>query len=238
MAGHSKWANIKRKKGLNDAARASLFTKLSRAITMAVQRGGGANPEFNPMLRIAIERARSENMPKENIRRAIEKGSGSDATVISSIVYEAFGPSGTLMLIKVATDNPNRTYADVRLILDRNGGKLAVPGAVSHQFRHMALVVVDLPEQTEQSEDSILELLERTGAEEYEQDDSSISLYFPFERMGTIMKEYPVEETYRPHLSIVLPDSAAEQELARVIERLEEHEDVQAVFTNVSFRFL
>lgn len=232
MAGHSKWANIKRKKTLNDAARSAVFTKLSRAITMAVQEGGSDNPDFNPALRIAVERAKRESMPKENIARAIEKGSARDAERLFKVVYEGFGPYAVTLIILATTDNTNRTLALIRETLERNGGKLASPGAVSYLYNHGAAVTVQKPPEREED---LLELLERYNAEEYEWDDQLV-LYIPYDRIGTI-KEYPVEEIYVPQTYQEL-GPAEEGEVARLLSKLEDLDDVQSVFHNVRFRCL
>ena len=170
MSGHSKWANIKRKKEVVDQKRGSLFTKLSRAITMAAIEGNGPNPDFNAKLRLAIDKAKEANVPKENIDRAIQKGTGPGKEVLSEAVYEAFGLSGSAFLIRVATDNLNRSVSDIRLILEKNKGKLAKPGAVEHLFMrsheglYTPLMTVQLANGEE--ERSMLKLVEFLEADD------------------------------------------------------------------------
>lgn len=135
MSGHSKWANIKRAKGANDVKRAKVFTKLSRAITVAVRKGNGADPEANPSLRKAIDDARAANVPKDNIERAIAKGGGADnGQEMEDITLEGYGPSGVAILIKVLTDNRNRTLSEVRSVLTKLGGSLGAPGSAAYIF--------------------------------------------------------------------------------------------------------
>lgn len=135
MSGHSKWANIKRKKGLNDAIRSKIFAKLSRIIALSVSDGGGiVDPDNNVKLRLAIDNAKQFNMPKENIKRAIEHGAGHGRDQLKEVVYEGFAPHGVGFIIMTITDNPNRTYSEIRTRLEKHGGKLGKPGSVSYLF--------------------------------------------------------------------------------------------------------
>lgn len=134
MSGHSKWSKVKHQKAVTDVVKAKSFTQASRAITIAVKEGGGSNPDHNYRLRLAIEQARSANMPKDNIERAIAKGLGQGADTLEQITYEGFGPHGVALLIDTATDNRNRTVSFIKSILDRAGGSLATPHAVSYMF--------------------------------------------------------------------------------------------------------
>src|SRR5438477_334237 len=144
MAGHSKWAGIKHKKAIVDARRGKLFTKLARAITVAAKDGGG-DPEGNPALALAIQKARAASMPKDNIERAIAKGTGegADADAIEAVLYEGYAPGGVALLIEALTDNRNRTSADVRHLLGKHGGNLGEPGSVAYLFDKKGVVVVD-----------------------------------------------------------------------------------------------
>src|SRR3954452_6947261 len=144
MAGHSKWAGIKHKKAIVDSRRGKLFTKLARAITVAAKEGGG-DPDGNPRLALAISKARDASMPKDNIERAIAKGTGegADADALEDVVYEGYGPGGVAMLVEAVTDNRNRTGSEVRHIFSRNGGSLGEPGSVAYLFDKKGLVVVD-----------------------------------------------------------------------------------------------
>ena len=142
MSGHSKWSQIKRQKGANDAKRGAIFTKIAREITIAAREGGG-DPDANYRLRLAMEKARSENMPADNIKRAIEKAAGGDAAEqFEEIVYEGYGPGGVAILVEAATDNRNRTAADVRAIFTKSGGQLAGAGAVAWQFEPRGVVAI------------------------------------------------------------------------------------------------
>ena len=135
MSGHSKWANIKRKKGVNDAQRSAVFTKMSRIISTAVHEGGGiGDPEKNFKLRLAVDRAKAVNMPKDTIQRAIDKAAGGDGSQMKELLYEGFGPHGIAILISATTDNQNRTFAEVKLAIEKNGGKMASTNAVAYQF--------------------------------------------------------------------------------------------------------
>lgn len=188
MAGHSKWANIKRKKEVVDKKRSSLFTKLSKAITMAVIEGGGAiNPDFNVKLRLAIEKAKESNMPKDNIERAIQKGSGANKEQLKQVQYEAFGPSNSAIMIKVFTDNPNRSVAELRVLVERHNGKFASPGAVKYLFEQ--------------------------------------------KRVEGVVK-------YIPYVHMTLESREVEESLVELLNLLEDHEDVDEVFTNVEFNYL
>ena len=162
MAGHSHWAGIKHKKGKADKARSNLFSKLSREITVAAKLGD-KNPDMNSRLRSAIQSARSSNMPKENIQRAIEKSQISDATNYESIRYEGFGPKKVAVIVEALTDNKNRTASNLRTIFQKNGGNLGTQGTASHNFQQLGVIKIDLSEATE---DKILELTVNSGANE------------------------------------------------------------------------
>src|SRR5918993_454241 len=144
MSGHSKWSSIKHKKGAKDAKRGKLFTKLARAITVAAREGSG-DPDANPALGLAVQKARDASMPKDNIQRAIDRGTGegADAAAIESVVYEGYGPGGAAILVEALTDNRNRTGAEVRHIFDKHGGSLGEPGSVAWQFETRGVVLVD-----------------------------------------------------------------------------------------------
>src|SRR3990167_7132942 len=143
MSGHSKWSKVKHQKATTDAVKGAAFTKASRAITIAVREGGGvADPEKNFRLRLAVEKARIVNMPKDNIERAIARAAGGDASVIESVVYEGDGPAGVGLLIEAATDNRQRTVSGVKQVLERAGGRLATPGAVGYQFKRAGVITI------------------------------------------------------------------------------------------------
>src|ERR671917_15875 len=168
MAGHSKWAGIKHKKAIVDARRGKLWTKLARAITVAAKEGGG-DVKGNPALALAVQKAKDASMPKDNIQRAIDKGTGAgaDAESYESIVYEGYGPGGVALLIEAMTDNRNRTGAEVRHLLSKHGGNLGEPGSVAYLFDKKGIVVVDA---TRYSEDDLMPAIE-AGAEDIAQDE-------------------------------------------------------------------
>src|SRR3954468_23164835 len=168
MAGHSKWAGIKHKKAIVDARRGAAFTKLARAITVAAREGGG-DPEGNPSLALAVQKARDASMPKDNIERAIAKGTGdgADADAIETVVYEGYGPGGVALLIEALTDNRNRTGSEVRHLLSKHGGNLGEPGSVGYLFDKKGVVVVD---GRRWSEDDLMVAID-AGAEDISQDD-------------------------------------------------------------------
>lgn len=241
MAGHSKWANIKRKKEVNDKARGKIFAKLSRAITMAVAEGGGMpDPEFNVKLRLAIEKARQENMPKENIERAIEKGSGSSAEKLKEVKYEAFGPSGVVFVILGSTDNPNRSSAELRNILERNGGKMGAPGSVSYLFEQCGAVSFDM---TKNSEEELLTFADAIHVLDIEQEEGISTIYFPFEKLGEVSQlseklsiELGPDAIYKPLTFVEVSDPQAKEDVINLIEIIEDLDDVQEVFSNVVFK--
>src|ERR687887_2552072 len=165
MAGHSKWAGIKHKKAIVDARRGKLFTKLARAITVAARDGGG-DPDGNPALALAVQKAKDARMPKENIERAIAKGAGADADAqaIEEVTYEGFGPGGVALLVEALTDNRNRTGQDVRHTFTRLGGNLGDPGSVAWMFHRRGLINID--KAIEPEEDRILEIILEAGADD------------------------------------------------------------------------
>ena len=236
MAGHSKWANIKRKKEANDSVRAKIFAKLSRQITMAVHEGGGMpDPEFNVKLRLAIEKAKQSNMPKDNIQRAVEKGSGAEGANLKTVQYEGFGPGGVALIINGSTDNSNRTAAEVRNMLDRNGGKLGSQGSVGYLFEQVGYINFDAQLY---SEEELLGFADKINAIDFEEDGRVMHIYFPFDKLGEV-KTYignlaPLqgpEETYRA-LSTINIDKNEEDKLIHLIELLEDLDDIEEVFTN------
>ena len=184
MSGHSKWSNIKRKKEANDKIKGNIFSKVTRLITLAVIEGGGiTDPDNNVHLRLAVEKAHAANMPKENIKRAIEKGVGPDRSQIKEIAYEGFGPYGVSLIILAATDNQNRTLSEVRNILEKYQGKLASAGSVSYQFKKCGLITFD---KGTVSQDKILAIGDQLKAFDIEETDDRFYLYFPYSELGHI----------------------------------------------------
>jgi YebC/PmpR family DNA-binding regulatory protein len=235
MAGHSRWANIKRKKGVNDQKKAGVFTKLSRNITISVLEGGGITaPENNIRLRIAIEKAKAANMPRDTIQRAVEKGAGTGKDSLQQVVYEAFGPHGSTFIITTTTDNTNRSIAEIRLITERNGGKLASPGAVNYLFSHGGMLRI--PRDT-MAEEQVFERASALNAEDIQENEDEFEVYFPFDQLGKI-EDSSAEEVYRPVSPVQLATKEQEEEVAHLMDLIDDHDDVQQVFTNIDFQYL
>ena len=237
MSGHSKWSTIKRKKGAADAKRGALFGKLSRAITVAAREGGG-DPEMNSALGLAVQRAKEGNMPNDNIQRAIDKGTGAgaDAAAIERITYEGYAPGGVAVMVEVLTDNRNRAASDVRYIFSKNGGKLGTSGSVSYLFERKGVVLIP---KNEVDEDELMELALEAGAEDVVVSESDYRVVTTPEDFATVresLKEAGIafenaEITMQPQNSIDLDASTAKQTL-RLIDALEENDDVQEVYAN------
>ena len=236
MSGHSKWAGIKHKKAIVDARRGAHFTKLARAITVAAREGGG-DPDANAALGNAMQKARDASMPKDNIERAIAKGTGAgaDADAIETVVYEGYGPGGVALLIEAYTDNRNRTGADVRHLLSKHGGNLGEPGSVAYLFEKRGLVVVDASQYTE---DDLLVAVE-AGAEDITADDDVLEVWMTpgdlsavraaIEEAGIAIES--AEVIQRPQVRVELDEPSAHR-LFRLIEALEDNDDVGAVHAN------
>lgn len=238
MSGHSKWANIKRKKEANDKIKGNLFGKMSRVITLAVIEGGGiTDPDLNPKLRLAIEKAQSINMPKENIKRAIERGVGPQKDQLKEVIYEGFGPYGVSLLILAATDNPNRTLSELRVNLEKNGGKLVQPGAVSYQFKKCGLIVFS---KKKVDQDKIFEISDKLQAFDLEEDEEKYYIYFPYEFLGHVKEKIGdlpydnLEIDFKPQIKIEINDEKKLEEILKLINFLESFDDIQKVFTNIT----
>jgi YebC/PmpR family DNA-binding regulatory protein len=237
MSGHSKWSTIKRQKGANDAKRGALFTKVSREISVAARQGGG-DPDANYRLRLAIEKARAVNMPADNIKRTIEKATGGgDADQFEEIVYEGYGPGGVAVLVEAATDNRNRTAADVRSIFTKSGGQLAGSGAVAWQFEPRGLIAI-APDG--QDPDAVALAAIDAGAEDVDTDDPEAMEIFTspadLERVRQALEAAGIgidsaESTMIAKQTVELDSTKARQAL-RLVEQLEELDDVQRVTAN------
>ena len=237
MSGHSKWSTIKRKKGAADAKRGALFGKLSKAITIAAREGGG-DPDMNPALGMAVQKAKEGNMPNDNIQRAIDKGTGAgaDAAMIERITYEGYAPGGVAVLVEVLTDNRNRAASDVRYVFSKNGGKLGTTGSVSYLFERKGVILVP---KDGVDEDELMELALEAGAEDVEVSESDYRVVTAPENFAAVrgsLVEAGVafenaEITMQPQNSINLDASTAKQTL-RLIDALEENDDVQEVYAN------
>jgi len=239
MSGHSKWSNIKRKKGVQDKLKGKVFSKMTRLITIAVIEGGGViNPDNNIKLRLAIDKAKQENMPKGNIERAIEKGIGPNKEMLKEVVYEAFGSHGTVLLILVTTDSSNRTLSEIRSTLERNHGKLGNYGSVSYLFKKCASIIFS---KKDSKEEDILNFTEKISAFDINEDEAYYKVFFPYEQLGRVKEftgnlifEAP-EIDYLPMAKVNLAGDEDKQKIINLIEALEELDDVHKVFTNIDF---
>lgn len=236
MAGHSKWANIQHRKGAQDKKRGKLFTKLIREITVAARMGGG-DMDANPRLRLAVDKAKGQSMPKDNIDRAIKRGSGDqDGDDYQEIRYEGYGPGGVAVMVDCMTDNRNRTVAEVRHAFSKFGGNLGADGSVSYLFNHVGLLTY--PEGSD--EDSVMEAAIEAGAEDVlVDDDKSIEVLTDpqdFEAVRDSMREAGLapdaaELTMRASTSAEL-DANAASSMVKMLEMLEDLDDVQSVYSN------
>ena len=236
MSGHSKWASIKHKKAVVDARRGQQFTKLARAITVAARDGGG-DPEANPALATAVQKARDASMPKDNIERAIAKGTGAgaDAQAIEAVVYEGYGPGGVALLVEALTDNRNRTGADVRHAFSKHGGSLGEPGSVAYLFEKRGVVVVDAGRY---SEDDLMVAID-AGAQDIAADEDLFEILTDpadlaevraaLEMAGVEVQSADVVQ--RPTTQVPVEEAEAGP-LMRLIDALEENDDVNAVNAN------
>jgi YebC/PmpR family DNA-binding regulatory protein len=236
MAGHSKWAQIKRKKAAQDAKKGKIFTKLIREIMVAARMGGG-NPENNPRLRAAIAAAKAENMPKENIERAIKKGTGElEGMKFEEVIYEGYGPGGVAVLIEALTDNRNRTTAEIRHIFSRIGGNLGTTGCVSWLFHKKGLITV---RKEDVEEDKLIGVVMEAGAEDIKVGEHEYEILTEPDALESVVEalrkaQIPyqsAEVTMYPETTVKLEGKEAEQML-KLMEMLEDLDDVQRVYAN------
>lgn len=241
MSGHSKWATIKRQKGANDAKRGQLFTKLANAITIAVKQGGGnTDANFNASLRLAVDKAKGANMPKESIERAIQKGAGGAGGIeLDEVMYEGFASGGVGLLVEAVTDKKQRTVAEVKNVIEKNGGTMAGQGAVSYLFTKAGEIIVPKNGRTT---DEIMNIALENNVSDIEDDDEVVYLYTePSElqaaKKGIEESGLGIEEAsliFRPmNRMTVAPET--EEKVSNLIEKLEEMDDVQKVYTNLEF---
>ena len=236
MSGHSKWASIKHKKAALDDKRGKIFTKVIRELSIAARMGGG-EPDTNPRLRKAIADAKAVNMPADNIKRAIMKGTGQlEGVSYEEIAYEGYGPGGVAIYVEVLSDNKNRTVSELRHIFTKNSGHIGESGCVAWMFKRKGYVVV---EQEKSSEDELLEIILDAGAEDLMEDGSNYEIFTPpedFEAVVNALKEHDIELAasnigYIPQNYVKLEGKQAQQ-LLRLMEELEDHDDVQHVWAN------
>ena len=238
MAGHSHWAGIKHKKGKADKQRSKIFSKLTREITVAAKLGD-KDPDMNARLRSAIQAARSANMPKENIERAIEKSSNSDQSNFESIRYEGFGPSNAAVIVEALTDNKNRTASNIRTIFSKNNGSLGTQGSASHHFQRLGVIKID---KNEIKHDILFELAIESGAndcishEEFHEVHTNIDEIYEVKKKfeKVIVNFLSTEIEWLPLNKLTLKGEES-QNMIKFLETLEEEEDVQNVYTNVNF---
>ena len=237
MSGHSKWSQIKRQKGATDARRGQLFTKLGREVTVAA-REGGPDPDANPRLRMAVQRAREANMPMETVDRAIKRGSGSgEGAALEEITYEGYGPGGAAILVEALTDNRNRTVAEVRNAFTRGGGSLGESGCVAWNFESRGIIAIESNGQD--AEEVALQAID-AGADDFSVDDRLIEVYTDpgeVERVRSALEQRSLmvasaEAAMVPKTTLEIDQKDAVS-VAKLMERLEDLEDVQRVYTNL-----
>ncbi|MDC2973969.1 YebC/PmpR family DNA-binding transcriptional regulator [Candidatus Pelagibacter sp.] len=238
MAGHSHWAGIKHKKGKVDKQRSKIFSKLSREITVAAKLGE-KNPDMNARLRSAVQAARSANMPKDNIERAIEKSSNGDQSNFENIRYEGFGPNKSAVIVEALTDNKNRTASNIRTIFSKNGGSLGTHGSASHNFQRLGVIKIA---RSEIEQDKIFEIAIDAGARDCISYDDFYEVHTDIEEIyevkkifeKTILNFLSTEIEWLPINKLLLEGENC-QKMLKFIEALEDEDDVQNIFTNVKF---
>ncbi|MGJ8536352.1 MAG: YebC/PmpR family DNA-binding transcriptional regulator [Parasphingopyxis sp.] len=235
MAGHSKFANIKHRKGAQDKKRSALFSKLSREITVAAKMGT-PDPDMNPRLRLAVNTARGQSMPKDNIQRAIDKATGGDAEDYEEIRFEGFGPGGVSLIVETLTDNRNRTVTDVRTIFSKNGGNMGESGSVAHGFERLGLVTYKADAG---DEEKVLEAAMEAGAEDIASGDDGHEIWTAADDLhavaGALEKSLGEPEgaklAWRPNVEVTVNEKEA-QTLLNLVDALEDNDDVQTVWGN------
>lgn len=237
MSGHNKWSSIKHKKGAADAKRGKIFTRILKEMTVAARMGGG-DPIGNPRLRAAIAEAKAANMPKDNIERAVKRGTGEiEGVTYEEITYEGYGPGGVALMVETMTDNTNRTTPEIRHIFEKNGGNMGTPGSVRFQFDRKGYFSID---KKAVSEDKLMEVVLEAGADDLQTDDpDAFEVYtapeaFEQVRQALEKNSIPTLEAKLgqiPNLYVKLDDQKAKQ-MMRLMEMLDDHDDVQNVWTN------
>ena len=238
MSGHSKWASIKHSKGKADKKRSKIFSKLSKEISVAAKLGD-KDPDMNPRLRSAIQAARSANMPKDNIERAIDKSSFNNETIFENLRYEGFGPDKIAVIVETLTDNKNRTASNIRTIFQKNGGNLGTLGSASHNFSQLGIIKID---KNEISEENILELAIESGANEcitkndfHEIQCSMNEIYNVKKKLEAVIANFISTEIEWMPLNNINIKKEKQESTIEFLEALEDDDDVQSVYSNVSF---
>lgn len=240
MAGHSKWAKVKHFKGAIDAKRGKIFSKLSKEISIAAKIGG-ADPNMNPRLRMVLLKCRAANMPNDNIERAIKKGVGGGETAnFEDLTYEIYAPHGVALLVEVSTDNRNRTASEIRSIVTKGGGSIATAGSVSRLFQRQGQIIIS---REAANEDQLMELALDAGAEDFKADPDGYEVLTSPAKFEAVHKKIeasgikPVaaEVTELPTITVPLADAATAAAVTRLIDALEDHDDVKEVYANAEF---
>jgi YebC/PmpR family DNA-binding regulatory protein len=237
MSGHSKWANIKHKKGRADAKRGKVFTRISKEITIAAREGGG-DPSGNPRLRLAMQNARAVNMPNDNIVKAVKKGTGEiEGVNYEEIVYEGYAPNGVAVLLETVTDNKNRTVAEIRSLMTKHGGNLGEAGSVAWNFERKGVISIATNGKTE---DELMEVVLEADAEDLEYDEETVRIISSMENFNIVNKylednKFNITEAkleYIPKNVVTLTEVNSVQKVLKFIDIFEDHDDVQNVFSN------
>lgn len=236
MAGHNKWSKIKRDKGVNDAKRGAVFTKIGNMIAIAAKQG--TDPSMNPSLAMAIEKARQANMPKDNIQRSIDRAADKNAAQLEEITYEGYGPGGVGIIIEVATDNRNRTYPEVRTALTKNGGTMADAGSVMFQFARRGVIRVKAS-----GEDALLTVLD-AGAEDASEDEGELVVYTDMKELHSVtqaikdagLEVADAELQYVANNDVPVTEQATADKLLKILDAIDDLDDVQNVHTNADIQ--
>ena len=240
MAGHSKWAKVKHFKGAIDAKRGKIFSKLAREITIAAKLAGG-DPDMNPRLRMVLLKCRAANMPNDNIERAVKKGlGGSEGANFEDLTYEIFGPNGVALLVEVSTDNRNRTAAEIRSLVTKNGGTIATPGSVSRLFHRQGQFII--PREAA-GEDQVMELALEAGAQDFKAEPQGYEILTEPANFETVHKQLEAkgiqcvaaEVTSLPTVTVSLTNNLAIAAVNKLVDALEDHDDVKEVHSNAAF---
>jgi len=239
MSGHSKWSQIKRQKGVADIKRGQTFTKMANAITIAVREGGGADPASNFKLRLVIDQARTVNMPKDNIQRAIDRGVGKTGVEgqLELVTYEGYGPGKVALIIEATTDNKNRTTAEVKGVIEHSGGTFVSPGAISWMFSEEGLIIIP---KNGKSMDEFLDLAIEAGAEDVAEVGNVVEVYTKPHNLEAVKKVFVekglvpqnIEISKKPSTIITISDEQTARKILDLMEKLESLDDVQKVYSN------
>lgn len=242
MSGHSKWHSIRRTKGVLDQKRGALFTKLAREITVAAREGGSGDPDMNFRLRLAVDKARQNNMPSDNIQRAIDRGMGKGSeSAIDEIYYEGYAPGGIAIIVQAATDNRNRTASEVRSTFTKGGGNLGESGSVSWMFENKGLITIEFPSSQKFDPDEVMLQAIDAGADDVEVDGNQVEVYTAFEDLNAVRTALQgqglpitnVEPLMKPTTPFTPDSETTAMQALRLMEKLEDLDDVQKVYSNL-----